>query len=338
MGIEERVERVLNKLKLNRFYPFPFARSGYLQTIYGNYWPILKPSTPDGYHHVRLPDGDVLVVAENRPAGWRPGSRVMLLVHGLTGSYESTYMQRMCRRLNKKGYLVLRLNLRFCGPGRGLARRPYHAGVSDDTRFVLEWVKTHFPASPVTQIGFSLGGNVTLKMAGEDGSRPSGNLDSVVAVSPPVDLRAASARLAEPANRLFERVFVRALMDDVRRMRQAFPEMEPIRLPERPGLAAFEQTFATHRAGFRDVDEYHDKCSSIHLIPEIKIPTLILCSADDPVVDGRAIARLPHAPELDVILTERGGHVGFLGWGTRYDEVRWSDQVVARWLEDTMAI
>ncbi len=172
MGIEDRVERILRKLKLNKFYPFPFARSGFWQTVHGTYLPILKPSKPDAYHHMMLKDGDVLVLAENRPKEWQPGQRIMLLVHGLTGCYQSTYMQRMCRRMTKKGFLVLRLNLRFCGPGRGLARKAYHAGVSDDTREVLEWIKIKFPDSPVTQVGFSLGGNVTLKMAGEDGSRP----------------------------------------------------------------------------------------------------------------------------------------------------------------------
>ena len=296
MSIEERVERVLAKLKLRRFYPFPFARSGYLQTIYGTYWPILKPSRPDRFHHIQLADGDVLVAAENRPPGWRAGARVMLLVHGLTGSFESTYMQRTCRRMNRKGYLVLRLNLRHCGPGAGLARRPYHAGVSDDTRAVLEWIKLKFPGSPVTQIGFSLGGNVTLKMAGEDGAKPTGNLDSVVAISPPVDLGAAGRRMSEPANRVFERSFVRALARDVERMRLAFPDLEPLVLPPAPSLRQFEEAFATRRAGFATVADYHRECSSLRFIPAIKIPTLILCAADDPVVDGRGLARISHAP------------------------------------------
>lgn len=338
MGIEDRVERVLKKLKLNKFYPFPFARSGYLQTIYGSYWPILKPSRPDCFRHVRLKDGDVLVLAENRPKAWKPGSRIMLLVHGLTGDYQSTYMQRMCRRLYKKGYMVLRLNLRHCGPGRGLARRTYHAGVSDDTREVIEWIARVYPVSPVTQIGFSLGGNITLKMAGEDGSRPSGNLDSVVAVSPPVDLEASSARLSLPENRLFERSFVQAMMSDIRLMQEMWPDLERVSLPEKPSVRGFEEMFAVSRAGFASASDYYAKCSSLPYIPEIKLPTLILSSADDPVVDGAALARVPHTNNVDVILTERGGHVGFLGWGTTWDEVRWSDQVVARWLEDTMAI
>ncbi len=338
MGIEDRVERVLRKLKLNKFYPFPFARSGFWQTVYGSHWPIMKASKPDGFHHIMLDDGDILVVAENRPPEWQPGQRIMLLVHGLTGCYESTYMQRMCRRMHKKGFLVLRLNLRFSGPGRGLARKAYHAGVSEDTREVLEWIKLKFPNSPVTQIGFSLGGNVTLKMAGEDGSRPSGNLDSVVAVSPPIDLEASTLRMASPENQFFERFFVKYLLRDARLMLEAFPDMEPFAVPTEPTVHAFEEIFATQRAGFKSKREYYDKCSSMHFIPDIKIPTLILSSIDDPVVDAHALVKVEHGKNVDIILTDKGGHVGFLGFGTTYDEVRWSDQAVARWLEDTVAI
>ncbi|MGE4130585.1 MAG: YheT family hydrolase [Bdellovibrionales bacterium] len=338
MGIEDRVERVLKKLKLNKFYPFPFARSGFLQTIYGVYWPILKPSKPDHFHHLVLPDGDVLVVAENRPKNWQPGGRIMLLVHGVTGCYESTYMQRMCRRLCKKGYMVMRLNLRFCGPGKGLARRPYHAGVSDDTRYVIEWLKKQYPQSPVTQVGFSLGGNVTLKMAGEMGSRPVGNLDSAVAVSAPVDLAAAAARMDEPDNRLFQRSFLSYLVHDVKLMEDLYPEVGRTIFAKDLTIRKFDEVFAAPRSGFSSVEEYYETCSSVHYIPEIKIPTLILAAMDDPVVNGQQIAEIPHRSNLDVLLTEHGGHMGFLGWGTKWDEVRWCDQAVDRWMEDTLAI
>lgn len=338
MGIEDRVERVLAKLKLNKFYPFPFARSGFLQTIYGSYWPILKPSKPDSYHNIFLPDGDVLVMAENRPKNWREGDRIALLVHGLTGSYQSTYMQRMCRRLVKKGFMVQRLNLRFCGPGRGLAKNPYHAGLSNDTRTILNWLKNHHPDSPVTQIGFSLGGNITLKMAGEDGSRPSGNLDSVVAVSPPLDLEAAAKRMDETDNRFFAKMFMGYAISDILNQQQTFPGVAAFDFPKALTIQEFDQYYTAPRNGFIDAQDYYLKSSSINFIPEIKVPTLILSSMDDPVVDGRTVAQLPHSDNLDVLLTEYGGHMGFLGWGTRYDEVRWSDQAIARWLEDTMAI
>jgi predicted alpha/beta-fold hydrolase len=338
VGVEDRVERVLAKLKLNKFYPFPFARSGFWQTIYGSYWPILKPSRPDSYHNVYLPDGDVLVMAENRPKTWQDGDRIALLIHGLTGSYQSTYMQRMCRRMVKKGYMVQRLNLRFCGPGRGLAKNPYHAGLSEDSRMILHWLKDRYPKSPVTQIGFSLGGNITLKMAGEDGSRPSGNLDSVVAVSPPLDLEAAARRMDERDNMFFARMFMMYAINDIERMQKIFPELKKFDFPKNISVQEFDRFYTAPRNGFVDAKDYYLKSSSINYIPEIKVPTLILSSMDDPVVDGRTVAKLPHRDGLDVLLTEHGGHMGFLGWGTSYDEIRWSDQAVARWLEDTMAI
>lgn len=338
MGIEDRVERVLKKLKLNKFYPFPFARSGFWQTVYGYYCPILKPSKPDCYHHVILPDGDILVIAENKPKNWKPGQRIMLLAHGTTGCYRSTYMQRMCRRLHKKGYLVLRLNLRFCGPGKGLARRPYHAGRSEDTRFVLEWIKRHYPSSPVTQIGFSLGGHLTLKMAGEDGTRTSGNLDSIVAVSPPVDLGAAINKVSQRENRVFEKSFLNYLVHDVKLMHQLYPEMGHIEFPQDLNIRKFDELYTAPMSGFTSAEEFYQKNSAINYIPDIKIPTLIVAAKDDPIVDSTAIANIPNSKNLDVLLTEHGGHVGFLGWGTTYDEIRWSDQAVARWLEDTLAI
>lgn len=338
MRIEERVERVLKKLKLNKFYPVPFARSGFWQTVYGAYWPILKPTKPAYFHHLILPDGDILVVAENRPKHWKTGGRIMLLVHGLAGSYESTYMQRMCRRMEKKGYMVLRLNLRFCGPGRGLARKPYHCGVSDDTRFVLEWVKKQFPDSPVTQIGFSLGGNLTLKMAGEDGSKPAGNLDSIVAVSAPFDLKNAADQFHKRENRLFQKIFLNALKADLDTMKSLYPGTPHLDIPPNISIKEFDERHTAPVHGFASADDYYKKCSSMYYIPEIKIPTLILSSHDDPIASPSMLDKVHHGDNVDIILTDKGGHVGFLGFGTEYNEVRWSDQAVARWLEDTMVI
>ncbi len=338
MRIEDRVDRVLAKLKLNKFSPFPFARSGFWQTIYGSYWPILKPSKPNFFHHVVLPDGDILVVAENRPTQWKSGGRIMLLVHGLTGCYESVYMQRMCRRLYKKGYMVLRLNLRFCGPGKGLARRPYHCGGSDDTRYVLEWIKRQFPESPVTQIGFSLGASLTLKMAGEDGSRPSGNLDSAVAISAPLDLEIAAARFDAKENRFIRWFFINHLRRDLRHMESLNPEMPKLEFPPDMTIRRFDELHTAPMHGFKDAVDYYRKCSAIHFVPEIKIPTLLLSSVDDPIADPLVLRGVHTSSNVDILLTEHGGHVGFLGFGTSYDEVRWSDQAVARWLEDTMAI
>src|SRR6185369_11250654 len=108
MSLEERFERILKRLKLNRFHPFPFARSGFLQTIYGYYCPILKAPKADALHTVVLHDGDAVTIVENRPKSWKPGKRIILLVHGSGGDHRSPYMERMARRLYHAGHLILR--------------------------------------------------------------------------------------------------------------------------------------------------------------------------------------------------------------------------------------
>lgn len=333
MSIDDRIEKALQKLRLNRFSPYPTIRSGWAQTIMGFYLPFLKAQRPTAVHTVTLSDGDKLLVMENRPKSWKPGQRVVLLVHGLTGCYQYTYMQRMARRLSKRGALVLRLNLRSAGPGLGLARKNYHAGSSEDTREVLKWIEKTYPNSPVTQVGFSLGANITLKMAGEDGSRPTGHLDSVVAISPPVDLKSSIQQLDSKESEIFRKFFMKYLVNDVKKLYKKFPEMGPIEVSKDMSVALFDEIFTAPRAGYSSLDEYYEKASSKHYIPEIKIPTLIIGSKDDPIASSGNLSQLHLRDNVDLILTKHGGHMGFLGFGTEWGEIRWSDQAIAHWLE-----
>ncbi|HRE32228.1 MAG TPA: alpha/beta fold hydrolase, partial [Candidatus Berkiella sp.] len=181
---------ILNKLQLLPFKALPLLNTGKRQTIAAAYLPDIPTISDDVTHTVPLPDGDQIVLIENRPLHWSESDRIILLVHGLTGSARSKYLVRLAHKLILEGFLVMRMNLRGCGLGHGLAKHLYHSGRSEDTRAVLSWLATTFPKRKVTQAGFSLGANITLKMAGEDGEHPSGNLDSVIAVSPPLDLEA----------------------------------------------------------------------------------------------------------------------------------------------------
>jgi uncharacterized protein len=336
MSLEAKFERVLQRLKLNRFSPFPFARSGFLQTIYGTCWPYLRAPTHNALHTITLADGGAVVVVENRPPHWRPGRRIVLLIHGLSGTSQSNYMQRMARRLYHQGHLVLRMNLRNCGPGFGLSAQAYHGGVSDDARAVLHWIGRNFPGSPVTQVGFSLGGNITLKMAGEDGSKPTGPLDSVVAVSPPVDLKAAVQKLGSPENKFLHKIFLKSLQTDVERLHKKFPELGPWKFPDQMNITLFDELYTAPRSGFKDANDYYRQSSALTYLPEIKLPTFLLCSIDDPVVDATQLVESTPNKNLDILLTEHGGHVGFVGWGTRWDETRWSDQAVSNWIDTTL--
>jgi uncharacterized protein len=322
----------------------PLLASGWGQTIAAVYWPQRPELRPTALYTVSLPDGDQLAIVENRPREWHPGKRIAVLVHGLVGSSASKDLVRLSRKLVGLGFLTIRVNLRGCGPGFGLARHLYHSGRSEDTRAVIRWLAARYPDSPVTQIGISLGGNITLKMAGEDGAHPAGRLDSVVAVSAPIDLAACADRLAQPKNRFFDRYFVGLLLRHTARLHQRFPDLPRIEFPKCMTLRLFDDIYTAPRSGFRDAADYYARSSSEQFIPHIACPALIVCAADDPIVDAQCYRRLSASDfaqagqpfqagsNLQVVMPQHGGHVGFLarpGWGG----IRWVDNLILGWLQ-----
>ena len=228
----------------------------------------------------------------------------------------------------------MRVNLRGCGQGFGLARRLYHSGRSEDLREVNRWLGSEFPNSPVTQIGISLGGNITLKMAGEDGSDPPGRLDSLVAVSAPIDLAASGRRLARPENSFFDRYFAGLLVRQVARLLRRFPDLPRIRFPRDMTVRRFDDLCTAPWSGFRDAADYYAQSSSEQFIPQIRCRSLVLCAADDPIVEAQCYRRLPPSENVQLVLTAHGGHVGFLARPAKpWRGVRWMDDVILGWLQ-----
>ena len=210
------------------FVPIPLARSGHLQTIAGIYWPQTdRVGGIQSSHLVSIGDDGSLAVTINQNADWKPGQRIVLLIHGLTGSENSGHIVRLSDAFVKRGFLAVRMNMRGCGPGEGLARGIYHSGRSEDARAVLEWIGKTYSCSAVTQIGISLGGNATLKMAGEYGTNAPDFLDGVVSVSAPIDLAASSRRLSRPNNVFFDRYFAVAAIRHVQTLHERFPDKTP---------------------------------------------------------------------------------------------------------------
>ncbi len=320
---------VLDTLGVPQFKPLPWISSGKSQTLMGHYLPFNPFLSDRKQHIITLPDHDKIVLIENTALQRTKSQRIILLVHGLTGSHLSRYLIRITRLLVGKGFLVMRMNLRGCGAGTNLAQNLYHSGRSEDTRAVLNWLKMHFPQSPVTQIGFSLGANITLKMAGEDGTSASSNVDSIIAVSPPLDLLASVKNITQS---IFDQHFVKALLQDVRGIHQTFPDLPKTTFPRNLTLYDFDNLYTAPRSGFIDAYDYYTQCSSGQFVEHITLPTLILHAMDDPLVAHHPFTLLPKKKNLHLLLTKEGGHLGWLASTGKLYPYRWMDQVIVNWV------
>ena len=209
------------------FLPFPLLRGPHLQTIAAAKLALWRREPPGEVEVVSLPDGDRIALVVSTPPSWRPDDRSVLLLHGLCGCHQSSYMMRLALKLWRRGIRAIRMNMRGCGAGASLARQPYHSGRSPDVLTVLEHVRRQWPQSPVTLLGFSLGGNVMLKFAGEQGQRAQQLCTQVIAVCPPADLAACSRLLSQPSNWLYERYFMRRLLAAVAERHRLFPTWRP---------------------------------------------------------------------------------------------------------------
>jgi uncharacterized protein len=313
------------------FRPLPFLGNPHVQTLLGNLLPAPRLRYPTRERIVRLADGDGLVLHDTVPQNWQPGGRIALLVHGLGGSHRSGYMRRVARLLLPHGLRVVCMDLRGCGRGLPLARRPYHGGCSDDVRAAVAAIRSWDPASGVTLIGFSLGGNIVLKLAGEAAERAVDGLERVAALAPPADFERCAALLAEPRNRFYEQYFVRGLLEQVSQRKRFFPEEAAIRFPRRLTMRQFDDLYTSPRCGFDDAAHYYRTAACLPLLQHIVVPTFILTARDDPFIAAEPLERLATPPNMEVLIRDRGGHLGFLG-RSGAGGFRWAEQRIAEWV------
>ena len=201
------------------FSPFFLFKSPLGQTLMG--WllniPIkLKSSTK----FIELPDDDKLAMEVTTPIDWSPEDQTVIMVHGLGGSHNSVSLIRMAKKLEEKNIRSIRLNLRGCGSGKGLSKITYHCGGSDDVLEALRVIKAETPKSSITLVGFSLGGNIVLKLAGELGVDAAKYVDKVIALNPPIDMQNSVSLFETPENKVYLRYFSKLLREDIKYMRE----------------------------------------------------------------------------------------------------------------------
>jgi predicted alpha/beta-fold hydrolase len=316
---------------LQAFRPLPLLTNPHAQTLIAATLTMSR-EPPSMTSLVQLLDGDMIALEVSTPQGWRPYDPTVVLLHGLCGCHRSPYMQRLARKLLRHGLRAIRMNLRGCGSGKGLARYPYHSGSSADVLAVLDRLYQDAPASPVTLVGFSLGGNIALKLAGEMSATVPENLQRVIALCPPADLVACAHLLSQPTNRLYNRYFTRLLCADVAYRHARFPDLPPVALPDGLSLYEFDEYYTAPQGGFRDALDYYRQCSAAPLVPRIPVPCHILFAADDPLIDAHVFDGVVLPTNVQVIRTSHGGHLGFLGLPGRTGGYRAMDAQLLAWM------
>ena len=315
-----------------RFEPHPWIRGGNAQTIVSRYLPGRRSHLVSTSHRVPIGDDESVCVLESIPEGWTSGNPSAVLVHGLAGCARSPYVVRTAARLVENGVRVVRMNLRGAGQGFGLARGFYHGGRTTELRRVVEWMAGREPTSPIGLVGFSLGANLVLKLAGETTPDELPNVDCVVAANPPIDLAECCRHLQQPGNRIYDRNFVKLLRAEVRRLHKRFPELGSLDLTQVRSLYEFDDTYTAPRNGFQGALDYYEQSSSVRYLSRIRVPGLVVHAADDPFIPVEVFHRAEFPSNVTLELIPAGGHLGYFSRSSWEGDRRWLEARLATWL------
>ncbi len=320
---------------LTDFEPRRGLLNGHLQTIVGNYFPRPPFRLPFVTETVEVDPSDGSRVLCH--CHWQPGPDAgrrltLVLVHGLEGSTDSRYIQGLTVRAWQAGCNVVRMNMRNCNDSDDLTPTLYHSGLSGDVGAVVEYYTQRFALERVALVGYSMGGNLVLKLAGEWGARQP--VCAIAAVCPAIDLAAGSDALHEPANRVYEWHFLIRLMRRFRRKAVLFPGIYQTRGvgPVR-SLRQFDDKIVARYCGFRDAADYYYRAASARVADRIATPTLILRALDDPFIrlTPETRATLVANPHITLVETPHGGHCAYLGQDAG-NEIHWAESTVIRFL------
>jgi uncharacterized protein len=323
------------------FVPRRFLRNGHLQTIVGSFLPrryslpepegqLIEVEAATSAHSASF----VLCHCHWQPAEVRSERLTMVIVHGLEGSSSSPYVLGNSARAWKAGCNVVRMNMRSCGAGEHLSPSIYHAGRSEDVAMVMaELARAHLIRN-FALVGYSMGGNLVLKLAGELGGAPPHYLKAVVGVSPLMDLVASSVALHEPQNRFYESRFLADLLKHFRHMVELYPDLYSADdLNKIRTLRQFDEQVIARYGGFSSADDYHRSVASSNWVQDIAVPTLILQALDDPFIrtTPETRAKLLANARVRLVETPHGGHCAFLS-PDHGDEGFWAERTLLDFL------
>jgi predicted alpha/beta-fold hydrolase len=297
------------------FKPLTRFAGGHKMTVYAwaraRHLPDLPPAEARCFDVA--PDARVLAHCNWQPD--RATRPTVLLLHGLEGSSEAHYMRGMADKAFARGLNVVRLNQRNCGGTEHLSRGLYHSGLTSDPLAVLRELRGRDGLTSFGIGGYSLGGNITMKLAGELGRHEFPEVRAVCAVSPVIELEACMQSIERRENRIYEWNFCRNLQGRMRRKARTFPGVFDLEgLWKIWSIRAFDDRYTAPHHGFNGAEDYYQRASAMRVIDRVARPALILSSADDPFVppeifSAAAVAGNPH---ITTLVTPHGGHCAFV--------------------------
>ena len=314
------------------FQPHPLVSGAHLQTMAS----LLRPAPRLVLRRERLElaDGDFLDL------GWsgeqHASGPLAVLVHGLGGGFASKYVRGTACQLNARGWRTVILQLRGAGPEPNRLHRCYNQGDTEDVRYFWHLLREREPGAFIASVGWSLGGNVTLKALAEEGE--AAPVDVAAAASVPFNIRPCAERLRTGFSRLYQKRLLVALKDALRRKHRNLPLSPVVNLPA--ALAAqdfieYDEAYTAPLAGFRDAEDYYTQASCGHLLKDIQRRTLVVQALDDPFM---AVDIVPEVETLSPCVTlevaHGGGHVGFVSAGALGQPYCWLERRLTEYLQE----
>lgn len=313
-----------------------FLRNAHVQTV----WPTLIRRVDDvGFTREKLPtpDGDFLMLDWLRRLERAP--QLAILSHGLEGNSRRPYMMGMARALHARGFDVLAWNYRGCGGEMNVTSRFYHSGETGDLRAIIAQATAGYES--LSLVGFSVGGNVTLRYLGEAPERVDSRVAAAAVFSVPCDLGASAVQLARPMNAIYLTHFMRSLKEKVREKAARFPQaFDVAALDGMRNFVDFDGGVTAPMFGFSSAADYYARASSRPVLGAIRVPTLLVNAQDDPFLspDCFPIQEAARNASLFLEVPAHGGHVGFVGGAAASrPHWYWSEQRAVDWLAAPIA-
>ena len=241
---------------------------------------------------------------------------IVIITHGLEGNSERTYMRGMVKSINKAGWDAVALNLRGCSGRPNNLYLSYHSGKTDDLNFLVDHILNNYDYEKIMLVGFSLGGNLTLKYIGEKGDTVPSEICCAVAISVPVDLKDSADQLSKTTNAMYMNRFLRMLKPKMIEKTQRFPNngINKDEIVKMKNFYDFDNLYTAPAHGFSSAEDYWKKCSAKPFLSKIRIPTLLINALNDPFLGTRSypVTEAENSKHFFLEIPDYGGHVGFI--------------------------